>query len=242
MQNLKREDRTGVFWGQASAMQTLYFSFNIIFVVDRMLVETFTVGMLSTNCYVVSSKETKEAILIDPGLDFSSEAQPILDYIDAGDLDLKFIVNTHGHDDHIKGNALFQEKFNVPICIHPLDAHFIEAAEKGKFPTNVMLEDGGLVKFGGETLKVMHTPGHTPGSICLVGEKIVFTGDTLFAGGIGRTDFPGGSMSDMELSLQKLTSLPDYLLVYPGHGETSMIGEEKRVNPFLNNRSKEWLF
>ena len=223
-------------------MKILYFSFNIIFVADLMLVETFTVGMLSTNCYVASSRETKEAILIDPGLDFSSEAKPILDYLAFGKLEVKFIVNTHGHDDHIKGNALFQQKVNVPICIHPLDAHFIETAEKDKFPANVPLEDGAALSFGGETLKIMHTPGHTPGSICLVGEKIVFTGDTLFAGGIGRTDFPGGSMSDMAISLQKLTSLPDYLLVYPGHGETSMIGIEKRANPFLTNQSKEWLF
>ena len=105
-----------------------------------------------------------------------------------------------------------------------------------------MLDEGSLLQFGSETLKVMHTPGHTPGSICLVGEKLVFTGDTLFAGGIGRTDFPGGSMSDMRLSLKKLTRLPDNLLVYPGHGETSMIGEEKRMNPFLNNRSQDMLF
>jgi len=197
-----------------------------------MLIETFTVGMLSTNCYIASSKD-KEAILIDPGLDFSSEAKPIFDYITAGKLKVRFIVNTHGHDEHVKGNALFQQKLNVPICIHSLDAHFIEGTEKGEFPANVMLEDGSLVKFGSETLKVMHTPGHTPGSICLVGEKLVFSGDTLFAGGIGRTDFPGGSMSDMRVSLRKLTSLPDYLLVYPGHGETSLIGAEKVSNPFF---------
>jgi hydroxyacylglutathione hydrolase len=202
-----------------------------------MLVETFTVGMLSTNSYVASSKETKEAILIDPGLDFSSEAQSIFDYLTAGKLSVKSIVNTHGHDDHIKGNALFQQKLNVPICIHPLDAHFIEGAEKV-----VLLEDGCEVDFGDQTLKVMHTPGHTPGSICLVGEKLVFTGDTLFASGIGRTDFPGGSMTDMSLSLQKLVCLPDVLLVYPGHGETSIIGEEKRVNPFLNNKSRDIFF
>jgi hydroxyacylglutathione hydrolase len=207
-----------------------------------MLIETFTVGMLSTNCYIVSSKETKEAILIDPGLEFSGEANPIFEHIAAGKLKVKFIVNTHGHDDHIKGNALFQQKLNVPICIHSLDAHFVESAETGMYPANVMLEEDGLVKFGNETLKVIHTPGHTPGSICLVGEKLVFTGDTLFAGGIGRTDFPGGSMSDMRLSLKKLVSLPDYLLVYPGHGETSMIREEKRMNPFLNNRSQDLLF
>jgi hydroxyacylglutathione hydrolase len=207
-----------------------------------MHIETFTVGMLSTNCYVASSQETKEAIVIDPGLDFSSEAKPIFDFITEDKLKVKFIVNTHGHDDHIKGDALFQQKYAVPICIHQLDAPYIENLEKGKFLTNVLMEDGGLVKFGDETLKVMHTPGHTTGSICLVGEKIVFTGDTLFAGGIGRTDFAGGSMSDMRVSLKKLTSLPDDLIMYPGHGEISLIGEEKRTNPFLNSRNESVFF
>lgn len=207
-----------------------------------MLVETFTVGMLSTNCYLASSTKTNEAILIDPGLDYSAEAKPIFDYITKEKLNVTFIVNTHGHDDHIKANALFQQKLNVPICIHPLDAHFIETTENNEFPANVLLEEGGLVEFGGETLKVLHTPGHTPGSICLVGEKLVFTGDTLFAGSIGRTDFPGGSMTDMRLSLKKLSSLPDKLLIYPGHGETSLIREEKMSNPFLNSRSQDFLF
>jgi len=207
-----------------------------------MLVETFAVGMLSTNCYVASSEETKEAIVIDPGLDFSSEASPIFNYIKQAGFTVKFIVNTHGHPDHVKGDAVFQKKYSVPICIHPLDAYFIEGSEKSKSSPNVMLEDGSLVKFGCETLKVMHTPGHTRGSICLVGEKLVFTGDTLFAGGIGRTDFPEGSMSDMRLSLLKLVSLSDYLLVYPGHGETSMIGVEKKTNPFLNNNRESMFF
>jgi hydroxyacylglutathione hydrolase len=207
-----------------------------------MLVETFPVGMLSTNCYVVSSQETKEAIVIDPGLDFSSEAKPIFDFIAAGKLKVKFIVNTHGHDDHIKGDALFQEKYCVPICIHPLDAHYIKSLENAKFPAKVIQEDGSLVKFGGEALKVLHTPGHTPGSICLIGSKIVFTGDTLFAGGIGRTDFPGGSIIDMKASLKKLIGLPLNLLVYPGHGEASIIVEEKRSNPFLNGINEEDFF
>jgi hydroxyacylglutathione hydrolase len=207
-----------------------------------MLIEAFPVGMLSTNCYIASSKETKDSILIDPGMDFSSEAKPIFDHIAGEKLKVNYIVDTHGHDDHIKGNVMFQQKLNVSICIHSLDAHFIEGNEESKGPGNIMLEDGDLIKFGNETLKVIHTPGHTPGSICLVGEKIVFTGDTLFAGGIGRTDFPGGSMNDMRLSLKKLTSLPDNLLVYPGHGGTSMIREEKRMNPFLNNRRQDMLF
>ncbi len=206
-----------------------------------MLVETFTVGMLSTNCYVASCPNTKEAIVIDPGLDYSSEAQPIYEYIEEAKLKVKFIVNTHGHPDHVKGDTAFQEKYNVPICIHSLDAHFIESLENAKTLT-IILDEGSLLQCGNETLKVMNTPGHTPGSICLLGKQLVFTGDTLFAGGIGRTDFPGGSMSDMGRSLQKLTILPDYLLVYPGHGETTMIGEEKRTNPFLNNRRENILF
>lgn len=207
-----------------------------------MLIETFTVGMLATNCYIASCKQTKEAIIIDPGLDLLIEAKPISDYINEAKLKVKFIVNTHGHQDHVKGNTIFQEKYGVPICIHTLDAPFIASTEKSNLPANILLEEGSPITFGTETLKVMHTPGHTPGSISLISDKIVFTGDTLFAGGIGRTDFAEGSMSDMRLSLQKLVRLPDYLLVYPGHGETSMIGEEKRINPFLNNRSENVFF
>ncbi len=207
-----------------------------------MLVETFPVGMLSTNCYVASSQETKEAIIIDPGLDLSSEAKPILDCITAKELNVKFVVNTHGHDDHIQGDAFFAQKFNIPICIHILDQHFIQDLEKDSYPPNLLFKDGSQIKIGNETLNVLHTPGHTPGSICLIGEKLVFTGDTLFAGGIGRTDFPGGSMSEMRNSLKKLMELPLNLLVYPGHGEPSIILEEKKSNPFLNSRNERVFF
>jgi len=207
-----------------------------------LLIETFTVGMLSTNCYVASDHDTKEAIIIDPGLDYTSEAQQIIDYIEQAQLKIKYIINTHGHNDHVKGDAILQEKYNVPICIHKLDAYFIESIKTDKAPPNILLEEGSLIKFGKETLTVLHTPGHTRGCICLVGDHIAFTGDTLFAGGIGRTDFPEGSMTDMNRSLQKLEKLPDSMLIYPGHGETSMIGEEKRVNPFLSDRSPDLLF
>jgi glyoxylase-like metal-dependent hydrolase (beta-lactamase superfamily II) len=198
------------------------------------IIKKFTVGMLATNCYVVSSQQTKEAVIIDPGLDFSSEAKPILDYITQEELKVKLIVNTHGHSDHINGDGVFQEKYEVPIYIHKYDAPSIEEFEKEKFPANVMLKDGSLIKFGEESLKVMHTPGHTQGSICLIGEELVFTGDTLFAGGIGRTDFPESSIGYMRVSLEKLVHLPDDFLIYPGHGDTSTMEKEKRVNPFLN--------
>jgi hydroxyacylglutathione hydrolase len=200
-----------------------------------MLIETFTVGLLSTNCYVANSQLTKEAIIIDPGLELPMEAQQIFDYIKEAGLKPKLIVNTHGHEDHTSGDAAIQSEYNIPIYIHKLDVTALEDIEKNSYPLPVLLEEGSTISFGNETIRVMHTPGHTPGSICLVGDRVAFTGDTLFAGGIGRTDFSGGSDSEMERSLKKMMSLPDTLLIYPGHGPTSIMGEEKRVNPFLVN-------
>lgn len=198
-----------------------------------MLVETFIVGMLSTNCYVASCTQTKDAIIIDPGIDFEAEAQPIFSYVDKEKLKIKYIVNTHGHSDHVNGNGIMQKKYAAPICIHELDASLLESLEKHDAPNDVLLKDGDVVKFGNVDLKVMHTPGHTMGSVCLVGDKIVFSGDTLFAGSIGRTDFIESSPRDMAVSLRKLVGLPDCLFVYPGHGEFSLMGQEKRSNPFL---------
>jgi glyoxylase-like metal-dependent hydrolase (beta-lactamase superfamily II) len=190
--------------------------------------------MLSTNCYVASCHDTKEAVIIDPGIDYESEAQQIIEYIEQAQLKIKYIINTHGHSDHIKGDILFQEKYDAPICIHKLDAYFLEGLPLANAPQHVLLDEGMFIMFGNETLQVLHTPGHSHGCICLLADNLIFTGDTLFAGGIGRTDFPEGSITEMTKSLQRLENLPDVLLVYPGHGEMTMIGEEKRVNPFLN--------
>ncbi len=198
-----------------------------------MQIQTFNVGMLSTNCYVVNCAETKEAIIIDPGFDVPYEAEQIVRYVDKGALKIKFVVNTHGHADHISGDVVLKKKYGVPICIHKYDAPCLDDLGESLSPANVLLEDEELLKFGQVILKVMHTPGHTLGGVSLVGEKIVFTGDTLFAGGIGRTDFAGGSDRDMRFSLEKLLCLPEDYVVYPGHGGVSTIGEEKRVNPFL---------
>jgi hydroxyacylglutathione hydrolase len=201
-----------------------------------MQIQAFIVGRLSTNCYVVNCAETGEAIIVDPGLDVPSEAEQIIRYVERSELKVKFIVNTHGHIDHIRGDKLFKEKYRVPICIHANDASCLGVLNENILPANISLEDGGLLEFGQETLTVMHTPGHTPGSVSLVGERLVFTGNTLFAGGIGRTDFPEGSNLEMKYSLKKLLHLRDNYLVYPGHGAVSTMGEEKRVNPFL-----QWL-
>jgi hydroxyacylglutathione hydrolase len=198
-----------------------------------MQIQTFNVGMLSTNCYVVSCSETREAVIIDPGFDAALEAEQIICYVDAGNLNAKFIVNTHGHSDHISGNGILKRKYGVPICIHMYDAACLRGLDENIPPANVLLEAEGLLKFGQVTFKVMHTPGHTRGSVSLVGEGLVFTGDTLFAGGIGRTDFAGGSDREMKRSLEKLLCLPNNYVVYPGHGGFSTIAEEQRVNPFL---------
>jgi hydroxyacylglutathione hydrolase len=209
------------------------FTFNRIQTWIPMMIETFIVGMLSTNCYVVNCQETQETIVIDPGLDYSSEAEQIFHYVEESGLKVMFIVNTHGHPDHTRGDSVLKKKYSVPICIHAKDVHLIRDSDANAPPPNVSLKDHDTLRFGNVTLKVMHTPGHTPGGISLVGENLVFTGDTLFANGIGRTDFLEGSDSDMRLSLKKLLRLPDFFAVYPGHGAASTIGEERRVNPFL---------
>ena len=196
-----------------------------------MEVKSFIVGALSTNCYVVNGLE-KDAIIIDPGMETRSDLSKITSYIKANFLKIKLIFNTHGHFDHVSGNLIVQSMYNCPICIHEKDAPFLEKIiEK---PVIKRLKDGDLLNFGKNILRIISTPGHTLGGISLVGEKIVFTGDTLFSKGIGRMDFPGGSKSDMKESLKKIIALNDEFIVYPGHGNITTIGEEKAENPFLN--------
>lgn len=180
---------------------------------------------------------------MDPGFDNEIEAEKIFKFIAKNRLRLRYIVNTHGHPDHICGNGFVKGKFDTPIMIHKNDAHLLGAsaqaiAEALGFKTHspeadILLEDGNSIKFGQVSLKAMHTPGHSRGSTSLVGENEVFTGDTLFAGSIGRTDFPESSSLQMQQSLQKLKALPDRFTVYPGHGPATTIGEEKRSNPFM---------
>ena len=196
-----------------------------------MKIKYFIVGGLSTNCYIVNDLE-KEAIIIDPGIESHNDLSKITNYIKENSLEIKLIVNTHGHSDHISGNIIIQNKYNCPICIHKKDAPFLEnLIESSRLRR---LKEGDILSFGKSNLEIISTPGHTPGGISLVGEKIVFTGDTLFSKGIGRMDFPGGSKSDMKESLKKITALNDEYIVYPGHGCVTTIGEEKAENPFLN--------
>ena len=191
-----------------------------------MNVKCFKVGYLSTNCYVVSCEETKQAAVIDPGLESEAEAKQILDYIKQSGFHIKYIINTHGHPDHISGNAVMKEATGASILIHE--------NSKGRANADQKLCDGDVIHVGNFKLVVLHTPGHTKSGICLLGDNVVFTGDTLFAGSIGRTDFPGGSFNELMRSIKtKLLPLPDNIEVYPGHESFTTIGDEKKHNPFL---------
>ncbi len=212
-----------------------------------MIIKQFTVGILDTNCYLVSCSKTRNALVIDPGFNKKTEAEKILEEINRHKLHVKYIVNTHGHPDHTSGNRAMKEATSAPILIHEDDAALLEEPGKNMFaswgvttdspPADRLLRDGDMVQTGEIHLRVLHTPGHSPGSICLLDEDtdVIFTGDTLFAGSIGRTDLPKSSPEAMTRSLKKLLSLPDHLKVYPGHYPASTMGAEKRSNPFLLN-------
>ena len=191
-----------------------------------MIVKSFAVGWLSTNCYVVGCEETREAAVIDPGMESEREAEPILDFIKQNSLQIKYIINTHGHPDHVAGNALMKEATGAPILIHENHSARVQSDRK--------LHDGDVIPVGTLKLVVLHTPGHTKDGISLLGDNVVFTGDALFAGSVGRTDFVGGSYEELMRSIKtKLLSLPDSFKVYSGHGPPTTIGNEKRRNPFL---------
>jgi len=209
-----------------------------------MFLKRFVVGELNTNCYLIACEESKKAVVIDPGGEEAVDS--ILNILQKNNFDLKYIINTHGHIDHIIGNNLLKLKTEALLLIHRLDANMLVDGNKnisffmGKEicspHADKLLEAGDEICLGTLKLKVIHTPGHTLGGISLVLNNIVFTGDTLFAGGIGRSDLPGGSYQDLIKSIKgKLLVLGDDKIIYPGHGPDSTIGEERRTNLYLKN-------
>ncbi len=209
-----------------------------------MIIKRFTFGMYLTNCYVVGCEETKEAIVIDPGFDRDREAEEVLKFIEQNGLHAKYIINTHGHADHTAGNGIIKKATGALILIHENDAIMLTTVAKTLSrvfglrvtspPADRTLHDGNVIEVGRIKLVVLHTPGHSKGGISLLGDKVVFSGDTLFAGSIGRTDLPGASFKEIMQSIKtKLVTLPDSFKVYPGHGPLTTIGEEKKHNPFL---------
>jgi hydroxyacylglutathione hydrolase len=208
-----------------------------------LIVKMLCVGMLQTNCYVVGCEDTKEGAIIDPG----GDAKDILAEVERLGLRIKYVINTHGHFDHTLANKEVVKATEAPLAMHSADvpmltkgggAFFFGMMGKASPPADTILDEGQVLTLGKIKLKVLHTPGHSPGSICLYSEEegMLFDGDVLFNMGIGRYDLPGGNYDVLMDSIQKLLALPDETTVYPGHGPATTIGRERRSNPFLSQR------
>jgi hydroxyacylglutathione hydrolase len=205
-----------------------------------MKVECYVLGPLANNVYLVVDEETQEAAILDPGI----ESEPALDHIREGGWNLRYVINTHGHIDHVYCDAFFMAETGASLLIHADDVPVLEAADEQAewlgcdpperpVPTR-LLQDGDRIDIGKLVFTVLHTPGHTPGGICLLGDGVLFSGDTLFAGSIGRTDLPGGDYGTLLRTLRdRILPLPDETVVCPGHGQRTTIGWERQMNPFL---------
>jgi glyoxylase-like metal-dependent hydrolase (beta-lactamase superfamily II) len=205
-----------------------------------LILEILVVGSLQVNCYILGCEKTKEAVVIDPG----DNSDRIARVLDEKGLKLKYIINTHAHFDHVGGNAGLKRKLKAQIMLHEDDNFLFERLKKQADifgydveqspPADILLKDNDKIRFGELELDVMHTPGHSPGGISLKINNVVFTGDTLFSRSIGRTDLPGGSYEHLIRSIkERLFTLDDKTIVYPGHGESSTIGQEKSDNPYF---------
>ncbi len=204
-----------------------------------MIVRKLEVGPFASNCYIIGSEADREGMIIDPG----DEAKLILSEVKDLGLDIKVIALTHGHIDHIGALKEVKEATGAQVAIHTDDVRvlkdrflsiFLGIRRRSPPPPDRLLNDGDTISVGGLKFTVIHTPGHSQGSICLLGEGVLFSGDTLFNYGVGRADLPGGSYSQLIDSIRnRLMVLPDEVAVYPGHGPETTIGAERRGNPFL---------
>jgi hydroxyacylglutathione hydrolase len=207
------------------------------------IVKALVVGPIQANCYIVGCEQTQQAVVIDPG----DEARHIFTVLRDSGLEARYIINTHGHFDHVGANKELKDLTGALIAIHSADAPMLGhisrvAASWGLHiddspPADLELKEGDYITAGTLKFRVLHTPGHSPGGISLLLDDVVFVGDTLFMGSIGRTDFPGGDHQTLIDSVQKkLFSLGDHVHVLSGHGPATTIGREKQTNPFFQGR------
>lgn len=209
----------------------------------------FEVGPLSCNCYIVGDPQTREAIVIDPG----GDAAILAEALQKRDLRVTVIVATHAHFDHLVAAESLRELTGAPFYMHDADKPLLDwyeesarmflGVEIGPPPTiDTAADEGDRLTAGGVGLDVVHTPGHSPGSISLVAPGVVFSGDALFAGSIGRSDLPGGDARTLVGAVKdKLLTLDEDVAVHPGHGPSTTVGEERRSNPFVGERAGMWL-
>lgn len=207
---------------------------------DSIYIEKITLGQLATNCYILGCMMNKEAAVIDP----AEENSVILKRLTKEGFSLKYIINTHGHADHIGGNYFLKNNTSAKLLIHRMDQEMLTGPQRNLSfytgnsiqspPADDYLEEGKNIKIGSLNISVIHTPGHSPGSTSLLVGNKIFTGDTLFANGIGRTDLPGGSLSEIKQSItNKLFILDHSCEIFPGHGPISSLGREILNNPWL---------
>jgi hydroxyacylglutathione hydrolase len=216
---------------------------------EKPIVRRLVVGSLSANCFIVGKKSPGDGMVVDPGGNFDA----IWRAISETGLDIKIIVLTHGHSDHIAALRDVQEKTGAGVAIHTEDADFLEGhgsyssqfgiSYRTPHPPERLLHDGDVIEVGGLKFEVVHTPGHTPGSICLLADFGIFTGDTIFRRGIGTTLMPGSSRPQLLNSIQKrLMTLPDDTAIYPGHGRETTIGAERRDNPYVTGQRDNYFW
>ncbi len=209
------------------------------------LIKSFTFNPVQENTYLLYN-ETKDCIIIDPGCYFDEERDSLLDFFQKQQLNPKLLLNTHCHLDHVFGNKFIADHFGLTLHAHLLEKEMLELAPASgliyDLPFDnyqgaiIWLKEGDTITLGDDILDIIHVPGHSPGSVCFYckQQKLLIGGDVLFLNSIGRTDLPGGNMNDLLINIKsKLFVLPDDIIVYPGHGPSTTIGEEKRNNPFL---------
>lgn len=210
-------------------------------------VHTLTFNMFGVNTYIISDDQTKECIIVDPGMMSKSEENRLSDFLEANNLKPKHLVNTHLHIDHVAGNSYVSNKYNLGLKAS-LDDEFLgerisNQAQMFGLPINVNnvkidlpISENDTIKIGDSEVKIIYVPGHSPGSIVIhaTKERFIISGDALFQGSIGRTDFPGGDYTTLISNIKsKLLILPDDTVIYPGHGPSSTIKNERKNNPFL---------